>query len=85
MYRAEQAAGQTKARDVAAEVGQSRKSEHDVEFMAPKAKNRMSLQAERCEELAIARLPEADMDPEEQRCRSSSHQVRWRHAQEGGR
>ena len=72
-YRAGQAAGESRARDVAAAVGQSRKSGHDVEPIAPQAKDRVGLQAERRDELLIARLPEAVMDPEERR-RSSIYQ-----------
>ena len=52
--------------DVAAAVGQSRTSGPDVEPIAPKVNDRARLQAERCDELSIARLPEAVMDPEEE-------------------
>ena len=65
-YRAEQAAGETGACDVAVAMGQSRKSEHDVASVAHKAKDRVRLQAERCDELAFARVPEAVVDPEEE-------------------
>ena len=77
-YRAGQAAGESPARDLAAAVGQSRKSGHDVEPIAPQAKDRVVLQAERRDELVIARLPEAVMDPEEPR-RSSTHEEQRPH------
>ena len=77
-YRAGQAAGESPARDLAAAVGQSRKSGHDVEPIAPQAKDRVVLQAERRDELVIARLPETVMDPEEPR-RSSTHEEQRPH------